>query len=53
VMQELRLHGQGIELALPDLPESGVAAYLRQRLATKAWPAGLARVSPQRTAGNP
>ena len=53
VTQELRLHGQGAELALPYLPETGVAAYLAQRFGAGALPAALARVLHQRTGGNP
>jgi DNA-binding winged helix-turn-helix (wHTH) protein/predicted ATPase len=53
VAQELQLHGQGSELALPYLPEPGVAAYLAQRFGAGALPAALARVLHQRTGGNP
>jgi DNA-binding winged helix-turn-helix (wHTH) protein/predicted ATPase len=53
VIQELQLHGQGVELRLPYLPETGVAAYLAQRFGAGAVPVGLARVLHQRTAGNP
>ena len=31
VMQELQRHGRGVELVLPYLPETGVAAYLARR----------------------
>jgi predicted ATPase len=53
VTQELRLHGQGVELVLPYLPETGVAAYLAQRYGAGTLPAALARVLHQRTGGNP
>jgi DNA-binding winged helix-turn-helix (wHTH) protein/predicted ATPase len=53
VTQELRLHGQGSELALPYLPEAGVAAYLAQRFGVGVLPTALARVLHQRTGGNP
>jgi DNA-binding winged helix-turn-helix (wHTH) protein/predicted ATPase len=53
VTQELRLHSQGVELVLPYLPETGVAAYLAQRYGAGTLPAALARVLHQRTGGNP
>jgi DNA-binding winged helix-turn-helix (wHTH) protein/predicted ATPase len=53
VMQELQRQGQGIEVALPDLPEAGVAAYLAQRFEGARFPGGFARVLHQRTNGNP
>jgi DNA-binding winged helix-turn-helix (wHTH) protein/predicted ATPase len=53
VMQELQLHGHGLELPLPFLPETGVATYLAQRFGTTDLPAALARMLHQRTAGNP
>ena len=53
VMQELQRHGRGVELALPYLPETGVAAYLAQRFGEGTLPDELARVLRQRTDGNP
>jgi predicted ATPase len=52
VTQELQLRGQGAELTVPYLPESGVAAYLAQRFEAPVRPAQLARVLHQRTGGN-
>jgi predicted ATPase/DNA-binding winged helix-turn-helix (wHTH) protein len=53
VMQELQRHGRGVELALPYLPETGVAAYLGRRFGEGALPDDLARILRQRTNGNP
>jgi len=53
VTQELRLHGQGVEVPLGLWAEPEVAAYLTQRFGAGAYPAGLARVLHQRTEGNP
>jgi hypothetical protein len=53
VMQELQRHGRGVELALPYLPEAGVAAYLKRRFGEGALPDDLARILRQRTNGNP
>jgi DNA-binding winged helix-turn-helix (wHTH) protein len=53
VMQELQRHGRSVELALPYLPETEVAAYLSRRFGEGALPDELARVLRQRTDGNP
>ena len=53
VMQELQRHGQCVELVLPCLPETEVAAYLARRFGEGALPDELARVLRQRTDGNP
>jgi predicted ATPase len=53
VMQELQRHRRSMELALPALPETEVAAYLARRFGEGALPDALARVLRQRTNGNP
>jgi tetratricopeptide (TPR) repeat protein len=53
VMQELQVHGQGVELPLGYLSEGEVARYLTQRFTASTLPQGLARVLHQRTEGNP
>jgi DNA-binding winged helix-turn-helix (wHTH) protein/predicted ATPase len=53
VVQELKLHKHGDELALALLTEAAVAAYLRARFPGTALPNGLARLVHQRTEGNP
>jgi predicted ATPase/DNA-binding winged helix-turn-helix (wHTH) protein len=53
VTQELRLHGQGVELPVGLWEEPAVAAYLTQRFGAGARPERLARGLHQRTEGNP
>jgi predicted ATPase len=50
---EFRLHRQYQELRLDYWSPAGVAAYLHQRFAGKAWPAELAQFLHQRIQGNP
>ncbi len=52
-VQELCLHGHGVEVKLDYLSEAGVAAYLAHRFAIPAPPTALARALHQRTSGNP
>jgi predicted ATPase len=52
-MQELQLHGHGVELPLALLPANAVAAYLATRLPGLPHIAQLARLVHQRTEGNP
>jgi predicted ATPase len=53
LVSELRLHRQCQELRLDYWSPTGVAAYLHQRFAGKAWPPELALLLHQRTQGNP
>jgi hypothetical protein len=53
VTQELRLHGQYVELRLDYLPEPEAATYLSQRFSGALLPEGLARILYQRTNGTP
>jgi predicted ATPase/DNA-binding winged helix-turn-helix (wHTH) protein len=52
-MSELRLHRQCQELGLDYWSPAGVAEYLSQRFAGKAYPPKLAQPLHQRTQGNP
>jgi DNA-binding winged helix-turn-helix (wHTH) protein/tetratricopeptide (TPR) repeat protein len=53
VLTELQQHGQCGELALDDLSDVEVTAYLRQRFGHAGLAADLAPVLHQRTQGNP
>ena len=53
VLTELQQHGQCRELALDDLSEAAITAYLCQRWGDARLAAALARVLYQRTQGNP
>lgn len=53
VTQDLRLHGQAIEVPLGPWSTAGVERYLAQRFGTHTLPAELASVLHQRTDGNP
>ena len=53
VVQELKMHRRGDELALTLLTETAVAEYLTARFPGTALPNGLARLVHQRTEGNP
>jgi DNA-binding winged helix-turn-helix (wHTH) protein/tetratricopeptide (TPR) repeat protein len=53
VTEELRLHGQAVELSLGLWAEPEVATYLTQRFGVRVRPERLARVLHQRTEGNP
>jgi DNA-binding winged helix-turn-helix (wHTH) protein/predicted ATPase len=53
VVQELKMHRRGDELALTLLTETAVAEYLTARFPGTILPAGLARLVHQRTEGNP
>jgi DNA-binding winged helix-turn-helix (wHTH) protein/predicted ATPase len=52
VVQELKTHRRGDELALTLLPEAAVAEYLMARFPRTTLPTGLARLVHQRTEGN-
>lgn len=51
--QELRGHGQCVELPLDYLSEAAVVTYLAKRFTGRDLPAELARMLHQRTDGNP
>jgi predicted ATPase/DNA-binding winged helix-turn-helix (wHTH) protein len=53
VTQDLRVHGQCVEMALGYFSEAMVATYLRQRYAGAALPDALVRLLHHRTHGNP
>ncbi|ETW95600.1 MAG: hypothetical protein ETSY2_47905, partial [Candidatus Entotheonella gemina] len=53
VTQELQVHGHCMELNLPYLSDSGVAAYVYQRFGESAELLALASVLNQRAGGNP
>ncbi len=53
MVQELCLHGHGVEMKLDYLSEAGVTAYLAHRLAVPTPPTTLAQALHQRTSGNP
>jgi predicted ATPase len=53
VTQDLRVHGQCMEMALDYFSEATVATYLQQRYAGAALPGVLVRLLHQRTHGNP
>jgi DNA-binding winged helix-turn-helix (wHTH) protein/predicted ATPase len=53
VVQELKLHRRGDELALTLLTEAAVEEYLTARFAGTALPSGLVHLVHQRTDGNP
>ncbi len=53
MVQELCLHGHGVEVKLNYLSEAGVASYLAHGLAVSTPPTALARALHQRTSGNP
>jgi DNA-binding winged helix-turn-helix (wHTH) protein/predicted ATPase/type II secretory pathway predicted ATPase ExeA len=53
VVQELRVRGGCVELALSPLAEEEIGAYLEARFAGAALPAELARLVCARTEGNP
>ena len=53
LLAELQHHASCVELVLDYLSAPAVAAYLTQRWATTALPAGLPRLLHQRTSGHP
>ncbi|HEX2278929.1 MAG TPA: AAA family ATPase [Candidatus Tectomicrobia bacterium] len=53
VVQELKMHRRGEELALTLLTEGAVEEYLTARFAGNVLPHGLPRLVHQRTEGNP
>jgi len=53
VVQELRVHGLGVELGLELLNETEVAAYLRNRFPRNSFPTSLVQLLYQRTEGIP
>ncbi|HEY5870730.1 MAG TPA: AAA family ATPase [Candidatus Tectomicrobia bacterium] len=53
VVQDLRLHGQAMEVVMSPWCTAEVALYLTQRFGTRALSVGLADVLHQRTDGNP
>ena len=53
IVHELQRQNKGMELRLDYLSETGVQAYLSERLSQSALPDALSRLLHQRTSGNP
>jgi DNA-binding winged helix-turn-helix (wHTH) protein len=52
-VQELRIRGHGVELAMPFLDETAVQEYLAARFAGASFPTEVAQILRERTGGNP